>query len=126
MVTGLLCKILGPYLPVSGLAFLVSRGFCRRLRAESRSRADRVTLNLSGMVLFILGMAIGTTHLLWGSALQTIVSLTGIGFVAKRLTLIVVPDWTLRSFPTSEWSLRLSVVAFVAAGLIVGYLSRFG
>ena len=61
MDTILLGKILAAYLLVSGLGFLLSRDFYRKLRATSET-SDRLTVNLSGMVHFILGMAIVTTH----------------------------------------------------------------
>jgi uncharacterized protein YjeT (DUF2065 family) len=125
MDTALLGKILGAYLLVNGLGFLISSDFYRRLRAESQ-QADRLTVNLSGMVHFILGMAIVATHLLWGSLLQVLVTIAGIGFVAKGIAMIIVPEWTLRSSPASERSLRLSGAAFVVAGAVFGYLSYFG
>ena len=125
MDTILLGKILAAYLLVSGLGFLLSRDFYRKLRATSET-SDRLTVNLSGMVHFILGMAIVTTHLLWGNLLQVLVTFTGIGFVAKGFAMIVFPEWTLRSSPVSERSLWLSGVAFVVAGLVFGYLSYFG
>ena len=125
MDTILLGKILAAYLLVSGLGFLLSRDFYRKLRATSET-SDRLTVNLSGMVHFILGMAIVTTHLLWGNLLQALVTFTGIGFVAKGFAMIVFPGWTLRSSPVTERSLWLSGVAFVVAGLVFGYLSYFG
>ncbi len=125
MDTILLGKILAAYLLVSGLGFLLSRDFYRKLRATSET-SDRLTVNLSGMVHFILGMAIVTTHLLWGNLLQVLVTFTGIGFVAKGFAMIVFPEWTLRSSPVTERSLWLSGVAFVVAGLVFGYLSYFG
>ena len=125
MDTILLGKILAAYLLVSGLGFLLSRDFYRKLRATSET-SDRLTVNLSGMVHFILGMAIVTTHLLWGNLLQVLVTFTGIGFVAKGFAMIVFPGWTLRSSPVTERSLWLSGVAFVVAGLVFGYLSYFG
>ena len=125
MDTILLGKILAAYLLVNGLGFLLSRDFYRKLRATSEA-SDRLTVNLSGMVHFILGMAIVTTHLLWGNLLQVLVTFTGIGFVAKGFAMIVFPGWTLRSSPVTERSLWLSGVAFVVAGLVFGYLSYFG
>ena len=125
MDTILLGKILAAYLLVNGLGFLLSRDFYRKLRATSET-SDRLTVNLSGMVHFILGMAIVTTHLLWGNLLQVLVTFTGIGFVAKGFAMIVFPVWTLRSSPVTERSLWLSGVAFVVAGLVFGYLSYFG
>ena len=125
MDTILLVKILAAYLLVNGLGFLLSRDFYRKLRATSET-SDRLTVNLSGMVHFILGMAIVTTHLLWGNLLQVLVTFTGIGFVAKGFAMIVFPGWTLRSSPVTERSLWLSGVAFVGAGLVFGYLSYFG
>lgn len=125
MDTVLLGQILGAYLLVNGLGFLISSDFYRRLRAESQ-QADRLAVNLFGMVHFILGMAIVATHILWGSLLQVLVTVSGIGFAAKGFAMIVVPEWTLRSTPVSERSLRLSGAAFVVAGLVFGYLSFFG
>jgi uncharacterized protein YjeT (DUF2065 family) len=125
MDTVLLGQILGAYLLVNGLGFLISSDFYRRLRGESQ-QADRLAVNLSGMVHFILGMAIVATHILWGSLLQVLVTVSGIGFAAKGFAMIVVPEWTLRATPVSERSLRLSGAAFVVAGLVFGYLSFFG
>jgi uncharacterized protein YjeT (DUF2065 family) len=122
MDTNLLGRIIAAYLLVSGLGFLFSSDFYLKMRAHS-PQSDPLVVNLAGMVHFILGMGIVLTHHLWGSVLQFLVTLTGVGFIAKGFALIVFPEFATRSAPTSRRTLRLSGGAFVVAGLVFGYLS---
>ena len=122
MDTIFLGKMIAPYLLVSGLGFLFSVNFYEKLLIDS-DKSDPLTVNLSGMVHFLIGLAILLTNFLWGNVLEILVTLVGFGFLIKGLTLIVLPNLTLKSTRVSVKLLRISGVGFIAAGLYLGYLS---
>ena len=122
MDTIFLGKMIAPYLLVSGLGFLFSVNFYEKLLLDS-DKSDPLTVNLSGMVHFLIGLAILLTHFLWGNVLEILVTLVGFGFLIKGLILIVLPNLTLKSTRVSVKLLRISGIGFIAAGLYLGYLS---
>ena len=124
MDTLFLGKIIAPYLLVSGLGFLFSFNFYKNLLINS-DKSDPMTVNLSGMVHFLIGLAIVLKHFLWGNVLEIIVTLLGFGFIIKGLTLIVFPNSTLKSNEASVKFLRISGIGFLVAGLYIGYISYF-
>ena len=69
MDTLFLGKMIAPYLFVSGLGFLFSFSFYERLLRNS-DKSDPLTVNLSGMIHFLLGLAIVLQHNLWGNVLE--------------------------------------------------------
>ena len=125
MDTLFLGRMIAPYLFVSGLGFLLSFSFYQNLQINS-DKSDPLTVNLSGMVHFLIGLAIVLNHFLWGNILEIIVTLLGFGFLIKGLTLIIIPNATLRSNKVSAKLLRLEGIGFLTAGLYVGYVSYFG
>ena len=124
MDTLFLGKMIAPYLFVSGLGFLLSVNFYEKLLTNS-DKSDPLTVNLSGMVHFLIGLAIVLKHHLWGNVIEILVSLVGFGFLIKGLTLIVFPNSTLKSTKVSVKLLRISGIGFLAAGLYLGYMSYF-
>lgn len=120
-MTELIAMVAGPYLVATGLGFLVSNQFYARMVAENDT-AHPVLLNLSGAAHFIVGMVIVVQHLRFGSVAEWVVSLLGIAAVLKGLSLIVVPELTLRSPKTSAATLRLSAVAYLLVGAYLGYV----
>ena len=122
MDTLFLGKMIAPYLFVSGLGFLFSVNFYEKLLINS-DKSDPLTVNLSGMVHFLIGAAIVLKHHLLGNVLEILVTLVGFGFLIKGLTLIVFPNLTLKSTKVSVKLLRISGIGFLAAGLYLGYLS---
>ena len=124
MDTLFLGKIIAPYLLVSGLGFLFSFNFYKNLLINS-DKSDPMTVNLSGMVHFLIGLAIVLKHHLWGNVLEISVTLLGFAFLIKGLTLIVLPNLTLKSTKLSVKLLRISGTGFLAAGLYLGYVSYF-
>ncbi len=121
-ITLFLGKIISPYLFVSGLGFLISGKFyLNQLRNSDKS--DPLTINLSGMVHFLIGIAIVTNHFLWNNILAIIVSILGFIFLAKGIALIAFPSLTLKSTKTSVKILRISGIGFIIVSLFVGYLS---
>ncbi len=123
-ITLFLGKIIAPYLLASGLGFLLSSKFYENLLKNS-DKSDPMTVNLSGMVHFLIGIAIVTNHFLWRSALEIVVTLLGFGFLIKGITLIVFPSLTLKSTKTSVKLLRISGGGFIIVSLILGYMSYF-
>ena len=71
MDTLFLGKMIAPYLFVSGLGFLLSYDFYKQLLINS-DKSDPLTINLSGMVHFFIGLAIVLRHHLWGNVLEII------------------------------------------------------
>ncbi len=124
MDTLFLGKMIAPYLFVSGLGFLLSYDFYKQLLINS-DKSDPLTINLSGMVHFFIGLAIVLRHHLWGNVLEIIVTLVGFGFLIKGLTLIVFPNSTLKSTKVSVTLLRISGIGFLAVGIYLGYMSYF-
>ncbi|MFC1962734.1 hypothetical protein ACFLWB_01880 [Chloroflexota bacterium] len=122
MDTIFLGKIIAPYLFASGLGFLFSFNFYERLLRNS-NKSDPLAVNLSGMVHFILGFAIVLQHNLWGSVLEILVTLVGFGLIIKGLTLIVLPNLTMKSSRVSVKYLYFSGATFLALGLYLGYMS---
>ena len=117
-------KIIALYLLVSGLGFLLSSRFYENLLKNS-DKSDPMTVNLSGMVHFLIGIAIATNHFLWSNVLEIIVTLLGFGFLIKGITLIVFPSLTLKSTKTSVKLLRISGIGFIIVSLFLGYMSYF-
>ncbi len=117
-------KMIAPYLFVSGLGFLLSVNFYEKLLINS-DKSDPLTVNLSGMVHFLIGAAIVLKHHLLGNVLEILVTLVGFGFLIKGLTLIVFPNLTLKSTKVSVKLLRISGIGFLTAGLYLGYMSYF-
>lgn len=121
-MTELIARIAGPYLLVTGLGFVFSSSFYARMIA-GQGNADPVLLNLSGAVHFVIGMVILVNHFAWSAVDQVVVTLVGVGALVKGVSLILVPDLTVKSPKVGTAGLRLSAVGFVAVGL---YLSRVG
>ena len=122
--TILIGKIVSPYFLVSGLGFLISGKFYENLLKDS-DKSDPLTVNLSGMVHFFLGMIILTYHFLWGCLFQIIITLIGFAFIGKGFTLIALPQLTLKSSNTSVKVLKISGIGFFVVGLYLGYMSYF-
>ena len=122
MDTLFLGKMIAPYLFVSGLGFLFSFNFYERLLRNSY-KSDPLTVNLSGMIHFLLGLAIVLQHNLWGNVLEILVTLFGFGLILKGLTLIVFPNLTFKSSRVTIKYLYFSASTFLALGLYLGYLS---
>ncbi len=123
-ITILIGKIVSPYFLISGLGFLISSNFYEGLLKNS-NKSDPMTVNLSGMVHFFLGMIILVNHFLWGNMFQIAITLVGIAFIGKGFTLIVLPKSTLKSTNTSIKVLRLSGIGFILVSFYLGYMSYF-
>ncbi|NQV08780.1 hypothetical protein HQ529_02935 [Candidatus Woesearchaeota archaeon] len=123
-ITLFLGKIIAPYLFVSGVGFLFSVNFYEKLLKNS-NKSDPMTVNLSGMVHFLIGIAIVTNHFLWNNILEIVVTLLGFSFLIKGITLIAFPISTLKSTKTSVKLLRISGIGFIVVSLFLGYLSYF-
>lgn len=121
-ITLLIGRIVSAYFLVCGLGFLVSPDFYQRVARNAES-SDPLTINLSGMVHFLIGMTILVSHFQFQSVLEVLVTLIGIAFACKGIAFIVFPKATLKAAPVSTKALRISGIAFVLVGLIVGYLS---
>ncbi|MFC1990975.1 hypothetical protein ACFLU9_02355 [Chloroflexota bacterium] len=80
---------------------------------------------MSGMVHFLIGLAIVLKHHQWGNVLEILVTLVGFGFLIKGLTLIVSPNLTIKPTKLSVKLLRRSGIGFLAAGLYLGYMNYF-
>ncbi len=118
------CKMAAAYFFVTGLGFLVSTEFYEKM-VRGNASTDPVTLNLSGAVHFLVGLAVVIQHVRWGSPPEIIVTLIGFAAMLKGAALIVVPELTLQLPKTKKAALRMSGVAFTAVGAYLGYVSYF-
>lgn len=84
-----------------------------------------ISLNLSGMVHFFIGMAVVLNHFLWRNHLGIAVSLVGLAFLTKGIVLIVIPEMSLESNRTTLKLLPLVGAGFLAAGLYLGWAFYF-
>ncbi len=120
-MTQLIAMMAGPYLAVTGLGFLLSTGFYVKMVAGSRE-TDRVTVNLSGAVHFLVGLLVLVQHFRWDGPAEIAVTLVGAAAALKGTALIAVPEMTLRSPMTSPAALRVSGAVFLALGGYLGYV----
>lgn len=120
-MTELIARIAGPYLLVTALGFVVSRGFYERM-VMGNANADPVLLNLSGAAHFIVGMIILVNHFAWSGISQIAVSLLGVAAVAKGASLIAIPERTLETPKTVGTTLTASAIGFAVAGLGFCYI----
>ncbi|TQV86232.1 hypothetical protein FKG94_01385 [Exilibacterium tricleocarpae] len=88
-------------------------------------RAHPVTINLSGMVHFFIGMAVILVHPLWGSLLEVIVSLMGIGFMLKGALLIAIPKVIMKSNNATVARLPKVGAGFLAMSAYLAYAAFF-
>lgn len=121
-MTELIASIAGPYLIVTGLGFLISRDFYKRMIANQNT-ANPILINLSGATHFVVGMTVLVNHFRWSTLPEVAVSLVGIAAVLKGVTLIVVPERTQDSPQMSNAGLLATSVGFLAMG---AYLSFVG
>ena len=124
ILTIIIGKIIAPYLLVTGIGFFLSRKFFEKMIKDA-DKSDSVLINLSGMVHFLIGIAIVTNHFLWSNLLEIIISILGFAFLLKGAFLIALPSLTLKSNKTSIRLLRATGVGYVVAGLVIGYMSYF-
>ncbi|EAQ11964.1 hypothetical protein BD830_101581 [Maritimibacter alkaliphilus HTCC2654] len=114
-MTQTIALIAGPYLIVTAIGFLVSRGFYERM-VLGNAKADPVLLNLSGAVHFVVGMVILVNHWQWNGLGAILVSLLGVAAVAKGASLIAVPELTLKTPKTVGPTLTMSALGFALWG----------
>ena len=117
-------KIAAAYFFVTGLGFLVSTEFYEKM-LRGNANTDPVTLNLSGAVHFLVGLAIVTQHLRFGSPPEILVTLLGFAAILKGSMLIAVPELSLRLPKTGRTAIRMSGVAFTAVGVYLASVSYF-
>lgn len=120
-MTETIARIAGPYLVVTGIGFLVSRGFYERM-VMGNANADPILLNLSGAAHFVVGMLILVNHFSWDGPREIAVSLLGLAAVAKGASLIAIPEMTLQTPKTVGRTLTISAAGFLIAGLYFCYL----
>ena len=123
-ITIIIGKIIGAYLLFTGLGFLLSGKFYKKMQ-ENADKSDPVLINLSGMVHFLIGTAIVTNQFLWSSFLEVIISILGFVFLLKGFYLIVFPGLILKSNKASIKLLLISGIGYLIIGLVIGYMSYF-
>ncbi len=126
-MTQTIAMIAGPYLLVTGLGFLLSTDFYQRMIIDSVN-ADRMLINLSGAVHFVVGLVILAQHFQWSTAPEIIVSMVGVGATAKGTALIVIPKFALKTPQSPGTGLKFSAAGFLTVGgylAYVGYLADF-
>lgn len=87
--------------------------------------SDPILINLSGMVHFFIGATILVVHFKWKKPLQIVVSLLGIMFLMKGISLIALPEFVLQSGNNPVQIPELMSVGFILIGCAIGYFSFF-
>ena len=123
--TQFLGQMISPYLLVTGVGFFVSKDYYLKMLADSK-HSDPITINLSGMVHFLLGLAIVLNHNLWRTAPEIIITVIGFAASLKGAALIAVPQAALKGNEMSASVLRIIGVAFVVVGAYLGFVTYFG
>ncbi len=119
-VTLFLAKMMAPYLFATGLGFFLSKGFYLRMLRDTHSEHP-LCINLSGMVHFLIGMAVVLNHFLWGHHLEIAVSLIGMAFLLKGSMLIVIPNLAMKSNQTTVRFLPFAGTGFIAASIYLAW-----
>jgi uncharacterized membrane protein HdeD (DUF308 family) len=117
-------KMMAPYLFVTGLGFFFSKRLYLKMLNESES-AHPITVNLSGIVHFLIGMAVVLNHMLWGSALEVTVTLIGFAFLVKGVLLILLPEVALKSNETTVGRLPIIGIGFLIVSIYLAYAAYF-
>ncbi|WP_299402267.1 hypothetical protein [uncultured Roseobacter sp.] len=124
-MTETIACIAGPYLFLTGLGFLISNGFYRRMIA-GQTGTDPILLNLSGAAHFVVGATILANHFLWSTTAEIAVSLTGSAAAIKGAGLIVLPEvMAQRSPQMGKRGVQATGILFIAVGsylISVGFL----
>ncbi len=123
--TQFLGQMISLYLVVTGVGFFVSKDYYLKMLADSK-RSDSITINLSGMVHFLLGLAIVLNHNLWRTTPEIIITVIGFAASLKGAALIVVPQAALKANDMSARVLRIIGTAFVVVGTYLGFVTYFG
>ena len=109
--TQFLGQMISPYLVVTGVGFFVSKDYYLKMLADSK-RLESITINLSGMVHFLLGLAIVLNHNLWRTSPEIIITVIGFAATLKGAALIVIPQTALKANDMSARVLRTIGTAF--------------
>ncbi len=124
-VTSFIAKMMAPYLFATGLGFFLSREFYSRMLNDAHSQHP-ISINLSGMVHFFIGMAVVLNHFLWGHHLEIAVSLIGVVFLLKGSVLIVIPQLAMKSNQTTVRILPFASIGFIAVSIYLAWASYLG
>ncbi len=119
-MTELIASIAGPYLLVTGLGFLISGDFYRRMIA-AQAVADPILINLSGAAHFIVGMVVLVNHVEASTVAEGLVTLVGAAAALKGASLILVPDYMMRSQQMGRKGIVVTGSAFLVAGAYLCY-----
>lgn len=119
-----IARILGLYLFVTGLGFLVSGDYFSRMIAYTGT--DPVLINLSGMTHFFIGMTILVHHFHWRKPLQIVVNILGFMYTAKGVVLIAFPELGLAANNNPLQTPAFMSFIWMAIGLAISYFAFFG
>jgi hypothetical protein len=112
-----LATAIGVYMIAGGLSgFLLGRERWAKILEEFRSNAG-ITY-MSGVFVFVLGVAIILAHNIWTDPLAVVVSLFGWAAAVEGIILIAYPD------PLLKWAISFTrpgaVKAFAAFTIVIG------
>ncbi len=124
-VTLLLAKMMAAYLFATGLGFFLSKTFYLRMLNDAHS-AHPISINLSGMIHFFIGMAVVLNHFLWGHHVAIAVSLIGMAFLLKGSMLIVIPNLVMKSNKITVRILPFAGTGFIAVSIYLAWASYIG
>lgn len=114
--------IAGPYLLITGLGFLISGDFYKRM-IEAQGSADPILINLSGATHLVVGLTVLVNHFRWTNPAEVVVSLVGVAASLKGASLILVPDRMMTSPQMSNGGVVITGIGFCVIG---AYLTGVG
>jgi uncharacterized protein YjeT (DUF2065 family) len=120
--TVLIGKILSPFFLATGMGYLISGSFYRRL-LSGENASSATAINNSAILHFFIGMFILANHFMWETYFQIIISLVGFAFLTRGLFLIILPELVSKTKETSTKILRMSGMGYLLLGLYVAYHS---
>ena len=103
----------------------MSKDYYLKMLADSK-HSDPITINLLGMVHFLLGLAIVLNHNPWRTAPEIIITMMGFAASLKGAALIVVPQAALNGNDICARVLLIIGAAFVVVGACLGFVTYFG
>lgn len=124
-----LAKAMGVYMIAGGLSGLISRERWAKILEDFRNNASLTYM--SGVFVFVMGVAIILAHNIWTDPLAIVVSLIGWVAAIEGLVLIAWPDpllkWAfslMRPGAVRVWAVAIIIVGAVL--LLLGVTGRAG
>lgn len=123
-MTEYIALIAGPYLLITGLGFLISSDFYKRMIAAQGS-ADPILINLSGATHLVVGLTVLVNHFRWTSPAEIVVTLVGAAASLKGVSLILFPDRMQASAQMSKVGIAFTGLGFCVIGAYLIWVGSY-